>query len=137
MTQTSASDRKDVRAAEKAAKLSDRNDAEVIVSLMSTIGGRWWMWNRLTECHIYTNPFTIESLVTAFGCGEMNVGQKLQAAVLAHCPEAYIQMMREANERSTISQHAGSTDAGGRDQERDLDDPGDNTEDTGGDDASN
>ena len=113
----SAATRASVRAAEKAAKLADANRKVVIVELMSSVPGRAWVYNLLAACHIYRNPFTTDTHLTAFACGEMNVGQQhILADIMRFCPDQYIQLLREANERSnTAAQLDRGSNGNGRD----------------------
>lgn len=108
-----ASSRKDVRRAEKLAKQADRQRAEVVTGIMSVTNGRGWMYEFLANCHIYANPFTADPLRTAFACGEMNVGQKLLADIMLYCPDSYIIMIREHNERSYAAERSRSQDNDG------------------------
>lgn len=94
-----AADRKDIRRAEKLAKLESTHDRETIVILMSTINGRSWMWRQLEQCHCFNDPFTGDALHEAYQKGERNFGLRLLSQINLYCPDQYIQMVREANER--------------------------------------
>src|SRR6185437_2194413 len=120
------SSRASVRAAEKAAKRFDVDEAEVIRSIMSSPAGRYWIWTRLESAHIFSTTFTDSPTRSAFLEGERNAGLTLLNAVMSACPDLYTLAMREANERRiatdnaisrvTASQHAGSQDPDGGDQ---------------------
>lgn len=74
-----------------------RNDA-VFQGIMAHPGSRAWMHELLTMCHIFAPSFAGEQTHrTAFAEGERNIGLILLAGIMAACPEAYIQMMGEAN----------------------------------------
>lgn len=109
-----ASNRKDIRAQEKAAARLAANDREVIVGLMSTIIGRSWIHSKLELCHIFSDPFSGDALLEAYRKGERNIGLALLADLHAYCPDQYILMMREHNERSTAAEYTRSqnTDRG-------------------------
>jgi hypothetical protein len=114
-----ASERKDIRKAEKAQAIHERARLEFVFSMMATISGRTWAYDLLVRCHIFQNPFTPDALATAFGCGEMNIGQAVLADIMQACPDQYVIMMREANvrhisnNRSTASEQPGSEDPNG------------------------
>jgi len=116
VTQRSAAERKDVREAEKAASLVRSKRYAYTREIMSTSAGREWLWDLLAGCGVFSNPFTSDDRMTAFSCGAMNVGQQLLVDIMAACPDAYIQAMREANERSTIAEQSRGADSDGRDQ---------------------
>jgi hypothetical protein len=94
-----ASDRKSIRRKEKAARLAEVSRAAVITEVMSTIQGRQWLWDLLGNCHIFSTTFNPEPSISAFQEGQRNVGLFLLADIMAHCPDQYIQAMRESNER--------------------------------------
>ena len=108
MSDYDASNRKDIRKAEKFSKLRALQDREAVAAIMSTIPGRAWMWRKLEEAHIFNDPFTGDALREAYTKGERNFGQRLLSDIMAHCPDAYLQMTTEAtndrhdgNDRST------------------------------------
>ncbi len=128
-----AADRKDVRRREKEARQAASADEAVIRNLMSTIEGRAWAWRFLAGCHIFSTSFTGEALTSAFAEGERNVGQRFLNTITDTCPDAYIQAMREAHERSATSERRSSPEPDGGDHGReglgdDLDDPYSNGE---------
>lgn len=92
-----ASDRKSIRAAEKAGRLIDLQDQGVIVGIMTNIDGRAWVWRQLAS--IFHTPFTADPHSTAFNCGIQNAAIALLDTVTRWCPEQFILMMREANGR--------------------------------------
>ncbi len=100
MNAPNASDRKSIRAAEKAALLRDVQRREVIGEIMSTTYGRAWLWDTLATCSIFHTTFNGDALASAFQEGRRSVGLALLADILAHCPDQYITAMREHNERN-------------------------------------
>lgn len=97
MTDFNASDRKSIRSAEKAAALRTIQDREAVAAIMSTIPGRAWMWRKLSEAGIFKCVFTGDALREAFNSGERNFGLRLLDDIIAHCPDAYLQMIKESN----------------------------------------
>lgn len=119
MTQYNAAERKDVRKAEKAAKLADRQRAEIVSGIMSVAPGRAWMLDRLESASVFATTFNPDALQMAFAEGNRNQGLQLLNDIMQHCPEQYVLMMRERNERdaarSTPSERAGSQEPDGGD----------------------
>jgi len=66
---------------------------------MSTIAGRQFMLAKLEACHIFSTSFSIDALQMAFNEGERNRGLDLLNDIMRHCPDQYVLMMRENNER--------------------------------------
>lgn len=120
MNDYNAAERSDVKAASKAARIAEVQRQEVITGLMSTIAGRAWMHERLLRCHIFQSSHTSDALNTAFAEGERNIGLMDLNDIMATCPDQYVLMMREYNERSsTAAQQPGSQDGDGGDQAAD------------------
>ena len=101
-----AGDRKHVRQLQKASAQAAASAGEVIRSLMSTITGRAWMYGRLESAHIFSASFSSDPNLTAFREGERNQGLMLLNDIMRHCPDAYVLMTREANDRYTASERA-------------------------------
>lgn len=119
-----ASERKDIRKAEKAAAILLRERLEFVTAMMSSLQGRSWAHDLLTRCHIFQNPFSPSALTTAFGCGEMNVGQGILADIMQACPDQYVLMMREANVRHHgNSRSPASEQPRSEDPERGIEEP--------------
>lgn len=99
-----AAERTDVREADKASRLSDRQDLDVTRDIMRTTFGRAWMYRKLTACHIYQTTATPgDAFATYFNEGQRNIGLMLNAEILAACPDEFILMLKEANERDISS----------------------------------
>ena len=94
-----AGDRKDVRRAEKAARLSAVQRQSAVEGIMSVVGGRHWMHDILVSCHCFATTFTGDPYTTAYNEGQRSVGLLLLADIMQACPDNYVLMMREANER--------------------------------------
>src|SRR6266704_2332873 len=99
MATYNASERKDVRRAEKEAKLAERQRHEITTYIMSTAPSRAWMYDKLEICHVFRSSFSTDALAMAFAEGERNIGLQLVGDIMVACPDDYILMMREANER--------------------------------------
>lgn len=115
-----AGDRKDIRRREKQAKIDDAQHAAVTREIMSTAQGRTWMWTQLSRCHVFDTTFTGEALTSAFNEGERNIGQQLLNEITSTCPDQFIQAMREAHERSTLSERRSGPQSDGRDSGREA-----------------
>jgi hypothetical protein len=95
-----AGNRKDIRQAEKASKIIERQNAEFISAALSTPQGRTWFHNLLVSCHLFADPFTGDALWEAHSKGERNVGLRIYTDILSNCPDQFVRMMREANARN-------------------------------------
>lgn len=110
-----AGDRKDVRRAEKAARLGTRQRQSAVVGIMSVSGGRHWMHDILVSCHVFATTFTVDPYATAFNEGQRNIGLQLLDDIMQACPDSYILMMREANERNAATERRSREESNGRD----------------------
>lgn len=115
-----ASERKDIRRYEKAAKLRETNRINFIVAAMSTPAGRVWFHDFLSACHIFADPFTGDALVEAYSKGERNVGLKVYNDIVSNCPNYFIEMMKEANIAEQVNDRL---DSAGEPDESDADEP--------------
>lgn len=69
--------------------------------LMKSYEGRKFLWWLLQIGKIGAQPFNGNALGTAFGCGELNVGQQILDRITFVNSAGYVAMMQEqANERS-------------------------------------
>jgi hypothetical protein len=112
-----ASSRKDIRRVEKSAKLAEDNRIAFIKAAMDTLQGRTFFYDLLSFCHLFSDPFTGDALREAYSKGERNVGLRLFADVIAHCPQSYITMMSEAQIQEILNDR--------RNLDDDDSDPGD------------
>lgn len=110
-----ASDRRQIRKAEKAAKAKAERASLTLAWIMSTRQGREWMYDLLEKCHIGHTPFARDPYVTAHQCGEQNIGIQLWSALQQACPDLYIMMMGEAHERSIADDNRHGRDHEGSD----------------------
>ena len=95
-----AAERKDVRAAEKAARIAERERQDVIRNLCSTYAGRRYIWERLASAGIFVAVPPTDALQMAFAEGIRSQGLALLNDVLTACPDQYVRMMQESNERN-------------------------------------
>lgn len=87
-----ADDQADAQAkAERKAK----RDADDLKWLMAHKQGRRVAYKLLADTGVFRNPFNHSGSVTAFNCGQMNVGQQFLARIMEHAPDAYTQMCKE------------------------------------------
>jgi hypothetical protein len=116
-----ASERKDIRRAEKAAAISARERVEFIVAAMTTKQGRSWFYEFLVSCHIFNDPFTGNALLEAYSKGERNIGLKVYNDIVTNCPRDFVLMMQEASIKDLTderrSEYRDSTDARGASDE--------------------
>jgi hypothetical protein len=77
----------------------ERQDRESIDSAISALlqheQGKKFLWWLLEIGRVGGQPFTANSLHTAFNCGELNVGQRILDRVISVSPEGYVSMMKE------------------------------------------
>src|SRR5882672_4979519 len=127
-----AGNRRDVRAAEKQAKLVEQQRREIVTGIMSVAPGRSWMCDILESCHIFATSFSDVGLRMAFMEGQREVGIRLLTDIMGACPDQYVLMMRERNERnSAYDARRSRKDTNGRysEPDPDYDSGGDNTAD--------
>jgi hypothetical protein len=75
----------------------DRINSAVSAAISSR-EGRKFLWWLLEIGRVGTQPFTTNALNTAFGCGELNVGQRILDRIVSNFPEGYLTMMKENND---------------------------------------
>jgi hypothetical protein len=97
-----AGNRKDVRAAEKQSKLVEQQRREIVTGIMSVAPGRSWMCDLLEHCHIFHTSFHDSSNRMSFMEGQREVGIRLLSDIMGACPDSYVLMMRERNERDNV-----------------------------------
>lgn len=122
-----ASNRKDIRRAEKLARAAELARVEFIRAAMSTLQGRAWFHHLLSFCNIFRTTFADEPTRTAFNEGGRNVGLMVYNDILQNIPDQFVRMMQEAHERELTSEqrdrhdHDGDT---GDEDDLDSDDDG-------------
>jgi hypothetical protein len=88
-------------ALDRAAKL--RRDDFIRAAVLHHQGREYLYW-LLELCGIGRNPFTANALTTAFSCGELNVGQQIQAHLIEVAPNAFLEMLAE-KEKERLNDH--------------------------------
>jgi hypothetical protein len=63
--------------------------------------GREFFYWLLEMCQVGRNPFTANALTTSFQCGEMNVGQQIQAHIIEVAPADFLRMLQEKQEEQS------------------------------------
>jgi hypothetical protein len=96
-----ASNRKDIRRAEKEALAAEVSRLDYLKAAMTVPQARRWFYELLELCHVFNDPFTGDPLREAYSKGERNVGLFIYSDLVAHCPDDFITMMKEANGRRT------------------------------------
>lgn len=117
-----ASNRKDIRRAEKEAHAQEVARIDYLKAAMSVAQGRHWFHDLLEFCGCFRGECAFETNRDYFAAGMRNVGLRMFADITTHCPDDYVTMMKEANgrrtsldtahNRSTAAEQPGSTDAG-------------------------
>jgi hypothetical protein len=105
-----ASERKDIRRYEKAAKIAEQDRINFIVAAMSTSAGRTYFRDLLASCHIFADPFTGDALLEAYSKGERNIGLKIYNDIVTNCPDYFVLMMKEANIAEQVNERRDSDD---------------------------
>jgi hypothetical protein len=100
MTDYNASNERHIAIQRRSAKALEESYQSFINHIMGMVDGRSYIHDLLTYCHIFDQPFVPDPSVTAFGCGQLDVGQVVLRQIMRHCPDQYVQMTREANARS-------------------------------------
>lgn len=119
--------RASIRAAEKASRLADRQRGDTVRLLMSTSPGRSFVHDKLLSAHVFSTSFSHNALQMAFNEGERNQGLQLLNDVMLFCPEQYILMQREANDRlasASAAERTRSKNANGGVEGPELEDGG-------------
>lgn len=94
-----ASDRKQVREAEKSARLADQNRGAVIADLASRESGRRYLWDRIAEAGVFSTTYHDNPQRMAYSEGQRAVGLALLNDFMSYAPDNFIQAMRESNAR--------------------------------------
>lgn len=116
-----AANRKDVRAAEKAARLSLVIRGEVITGVMSVTNGRQWMHELLSSLHFFTDPFNADPYIHAAQSGQRGIAIQLFGDIMGFCPAQFTLMIEEHYVRlATASERTRSTDTRGGVEEPDT-----------------
>lgn len=128
-----ASNRKDIRRAEKEARQAEIRALDYLIGAMSIPQGRAWFYELLEQCYCFNEPETWDPYQNMYYKGVRNVGLRIFADISTHCPNDYITMVKEANARRierdirdarASADHASTAEyPGGEDGGRDLEGP--------------
>ena len=108
MNDYNASDLRQIRTAKRRERARDAERKLVVLGLMSSSAGRAYVHDRLTRCHIFETSFSDSAQRMAFAEGERNVGLQDLIDVQQFCPDQYVQMLREANDRKIVDGRSSS-----------------------------
>ena len=100
--------RRKANADAKKAKL--RRDM-LIRDLLARSDGREFIWWLLQIGKFGTQPFATDPHLTAFGCGELNIGQQIFAALIEADPAGFLRMQEEINNERSVTDPNASPDA--------------------------
>ena len=71
---------------------------DFVKATVTTLQGRQYLYWLLELCGIGRNPFTPNALNMSFACGQLNVGQQIQAHIIEVAPAAFLKMLEEKEE---------------------------------------
>lgn len=83
----------------------ERDQNEAIAALLNTYIGRRCLWWLLQIGRVGTQPFDKDDRVTAFQCGELNVGQQVLARMMEVDPTGFVKMQQENANVHTEREH--------------------------------
>lgn len=90
-----------------------------VTELLASAPGRRLLWWLLDIGRIGGQPFAQNSLITAFNCGELNVGQRILDKLLTVSPDGYVNLLKEKqnerNDRNDQLDRAADIDGGWND----------------------
>ena len=95
MTQTSASNERQIRTAKERAKRDDEISAEITRVLMSNPEGRRWMWLQLAFCRAFAVDAVTDPGPMAYEKGLRTYGMKLFSEIGLHAARFLPTMMEE------------------------------------------
>jgi len=87
--------------AQERAKLGADLEKKDIQWLMGTPRGRRIVYRILDRAAVFQVTFDTNALRMAFAEGRKNEGYALLGLILAHCPDRYIEMIKERNANAT------------------------------------
>ncbi|EHC9995820.1 hypothetical protein MLN09_24310 [Escherichia coli] len=76
-----------------------QRDIDDIKFVMGSEQGRRVIWSLLEKGKVFAPCFTGDSHLTAFNEGQRNLALALFQRVMAHCPEQYLKMAAESQEK--------------------------------------
>lgn len=93
-----AGDPKQVKERVREARMKERDRDDFLRNVLASKEGREWFYDTLAESGVFANAFATDPHVTAFNCGQQNMGRYLLAEVMRAAPERYLEMLKEVND---------------------------------------
>lgn len=93
-------DAEQVRDRKKVAKLAQARADDALARIMNDPDGRLWVWRLLSACRPFDVPREANYAHQYFRAGEQGVGVAVFNQIMRVCPEAYLVMQTENQERS-------------------------------------
>ena len=113
-----ATNPKHVDILKRQAQQEERNRRDFILHSMGVRAGRAYFCHLLEQAHVFTTTYADLPIRMAFNEGNRNLGLMILGDIMRHCPDHYVTMMRERNERDTITDgrlQRSDADSNGRD----------------------
>lgn len=79
----------------KEEKYKDAYSSICLKEVMSTVNGRHFVWEILSDCGIYLDGFSPDPYIHARASGARRIGLRLMQRALAECPGGHEQMFSE------------------------------------------
>jgi hypothetical protein len=108
----SSIDRRRIRQREREAKAIEADNETIMSTIMEHYDGRRWLYDKFVRGHIFSTPFSSDPIQMAYNCGIQNEALRDFQQVVALCPDEYLQMMKEANERDKLERDASRRQSG-------------------------
>lgn len=91
---TNTSDEEEVKKAIDKDEVDRLNILSALNNMIKDRGGRMWIWNMLSSCHVFNSSMTGDNK-TFFHEGERNVGLSILRDVMEADPSAFAKMTEE------------------------------------------
>lgn len=93
-----AADAKQVKEARDQERYTKKEERDDLLFLLNSMSGRRYLWKLLEHCRVFASVFEPNSKI-AYNSGMQDVGHYILAEIIEARPEAYLLMMKEAQER--------------------------------------
>ena len=107
-------ERAERRQADKLRAISQKQKTDIddaVAALVQHPQGRQYIYWLLEISGIGRNPYTPNALNTSFACGQLNVGQQIQAHLIEVAPDAFLAMLKEKEEERLNALRSNYTDS--------------------------
>ena len=101
--QASAASTKSIREMEKALAIFERDRINFLISAMGLPQGRLFFHDLLQFCQSFAVTPSFDTNRDYTALGQRNVGMRLFAEIMLHCPSQFTTMMEEANARDLVA----------------------------------